>query len=87
MRMGISSAVTHAPCDEFGDQHDDGGDAGGDGAESVDEHAQAGCGAAMLHPVHDHAGLREREGHESADGVERDEAVGDAAEEDEQGRR
>ena len=39
----------------------------------------------LLHllPVHDHAGLREGEGEECADGVEGDQAVGDAAEEDE----
>ena len=34
----------------------------------------------------DHAGLRQGESHEGADGVERDEAVGDAAEERQQRR-
>ena len=34
----------------------------------------------------DHAGLREGEGEEGADGEERDEAVGDAAESDQQQR-
>ncbi len=38
----------------------------------------------MAHPVHDHAGLGEGESHECADGVERDQAISDAAEEDEQ---
>ena len=37
-------------------------------------------------PVHDHAGLGQREGQERADGVEGDQAVGDAAEDDEQQR-
>src|SRR5260370_36994186 len=38
---------------------------------------------AIFPPVHDHAGLREREGKKSADSIERDEPVGDAAEKDE----
>ena len=41
---------------------------------------------ALALPVHHHAGLREREGHERADGKERDQPVGDAAEDDEQQR-
>src|SRR5208337_1178712 len=36
-----------------------------------------------LKPVHNHAGLRKREGHKSADGIERDKPVGDPAEKDE----
>src|SRR5579862_7742525 len=36
---------------------------------------------AMLLPVDDHAGLRKREGQKSADGIKRDEPIGDTAEE------
>lgn len=70
---------------KFGHQHHHGGDAGGNGADAVDEHSKAGARLSATHPVDDHAGLGKREGHERADGVERDEAIGDAAEEDEQG--
>ncbi len=40
---------------------------------------RSGCAALSL-PVHHHAGLRQREGHERADGVQRNQPVGDAAE-------
>ena len=40
--------------------------------------------AALPLPVHHHARLGEREGEEGADGEERDEAIGDAAEDDQQ---
>ena len=33
--------------------------------------------------MHDHAGLRKREGQKSADGIERDEPIGDAAKKNE----
>src|SRR3989442_15994330 len=39
---------------------------------------------AFFPPVHDHAGLRKREGQKSAHGIERYEPIGDAAEKDEQ---
>src|SRR3989442_11945460 len=39
---------------------------------------------AIFPPVHDHAGLRKREGKKSAQGIERYEPIGDAAEKDEQ---
>ena len=42
------------------------------------------CGPAIFPPVHDHAGLRKREGQKGADGVERDQPVGDAAKKNEQ---
>ncbi len=44
-------------------------------------------GSAELAPVLDHPRLREREGQERPDGEQRDQAVGDPAEEDEQGTR
>ena len=77
------------PCafGELGDEDDDEGDAGGDGSDAVDDHAMAGVGRALFAeavPVDDHAGLREGEGEEGADGEERDELVGDAAKEDEE---
>ena len=65
---------------EFCDQHDAGRDAGDEGAEAVDERALQPMRAAILPPVHDHAGLREREGEKRADGIERDQAVRDATE-------
>ena len=40
--------------------------------------------AAFALPVHHHAGLREREGEERADSEERNQPVGDAAEDDQQ---
>src|SRR6267378_7398339 len=40
--------------------------------------------AALSPPVHHHAGLRKREGQESADGIERDEPIGDTAEKNEE---
>src|ERR1700682_5483039 len=36
----------------------------------------------LFAPVHDHAGLRKREGQKGADGIKRDKPVGDAAEKD-----
>ena len=70
--------------DKFGNKNDENGDAGGEGAQPVDEHMQARAFVLLAPPVHDHASLREREGEEGADGIERDEAVRDAAEDDEQ---
>ena len=68
---------------EFGDQDNENGDAGYKSAQAVDEGAAKPVWAAISPPVDDHSGLRQSESEESADGVERDEAVGDAAEEDE----
>ena len=72
---------------EFRDQHDDDGDAGDERAEPVDQRALHPVRAAIFPPVHDHAGLRKREGQKRADGVERDQPVGDAAEKNQQRRR
>ena len=43
-------------------------------------------GTALPAPVHDHAGLGKREGQESAHGKKRDQAIGDAAKQNEQAR-
>src|SRR6266446_8155704 len=40
--------------------------------------------AAISQPVHHHAGLGKREGQESADGIERDEPIGDTAKKNEE---
>ena len=66
---------------ELGHQHHQGGDAGGDGAEPVYQHA-AGVAAAL--PVHHHSRLRKSECHERADGIEGNKPVCYAAEDDEQ---
>ena len=70
--------------DELRYEHNDEGNAGCDGASAVDEHVPETAGV-LLHllPVNYHACLREGEGEEGADGVEGDQAVGNAAEEDE----
>ena len=70
--------------DELCYEHDDEGNAGCDGANPLTNMCQRrpGCFFHLL-PVNDHTGLREREGEECADGVEGDQAVGDAAKEDE----
>ena len=70
--------------DEFRNQHHDDGDAGDERAESIDQRALQPVRAAIFPPVHDHAGLRKREGQKRADGIERDEPVGDAAKENQQ---
>ena len=68
---------------EFRDQHDARGDAGDEGAKAIHECALQPIGTAILPPVHDHAGLRKRESEKSADGIERDKPVSDAAKQDE----
>ncbi len=68
---------------EFRNQHDDDGDAGDERAEPVDECALQPMRTAIFPPVHDHAGLRKREGQKSADGIERDESIGDTAKKNE----
>ena len=68
------------------DEHDQKGDPGSKGSNTVDDHALECAFAALSLPVHHHAGLREREGKKGPDGKERDQAVGYAAEDDEQER-
>src|SRR5207245_3100357 len=65
---------------EFRNQHDDDGDAGDERADPIDERALPPMRTAIFPPVHDHAGLRKREGQKSADGIERYEPIGDTAE-------
>ncbi len=55
-------------------------------AEPVDHGAPAPAGRSLAAPVHDEAGLREREADEHPDGEERDERVGVAAHGDHEGR-
>ena len=66
-----------------GDDEDDGRQRGADG---VEEHALAPVLVAPAPPVHDHPGLREGEGDEHADGVERDQRARCDREPDEQDR-
>ena len=68
---------------KFRNQHDARRDAGDEGAESIHECALQPTRTAIFPPMHDHAGLREREGEKRADGIERDQPVGDAAEKNE----
>jgi hypothetical protein len=74
------------PCafDELCDEDHEDGDAGDEAAESIDECVFKPVGTAIFTPMLDHAELREREGEKRADGVERNEAIGDAAEKYEQ---
>src|ERR1700691_2649867 len=73
------------PCafQEFRNQHDARGRAGDEGAKSIHECALQPVRTAILPPMHDHAGLRKREGQKSADGIERDKPVSDTAKENE----
>ena len=68
---------------EFRHQHDDDGDAGDESAKPVDRRFLKPMLPAMLPPVHHHARLRKREGQKSADGIERDQPIGDAAKKNE----
>src|SRR5947208_14049208 len=68
---------------EFRSQHDNDGDTGDERPEPVDESALQPVPTAIFPPVHDHAGLREREGQKGADSIEGDEPTGDRAEKDE----
>src|SRR5260370_3723711 len=65
---------------ELCDQNNENGDAGDECAEAVDEDALEPVRAALFEPVPDHAGLRKGEGQKCANGVEGNEAFGDAAE-------
>src|SRR5260370_41539451 len=69
---------------KFRDENNDHGDAGNESSESIYQSALHPMRAAVLAPVHDHAELREREGQEGSHGVERDQLVCDAIEEDQQ---
>ena len=59
-------------------------DAGGHGADAVDDEPVAPARLAPIPPPPDHTRLRQREGNEDAHGVERNERMGLAAEEHEQ---
>src|SRR5271157_1599250 len=69
---------------ELRNQHNDDGDSRDQRAQPVDERAPHPAGTALPAPVHDHAGLRKREGQKSAHGIERDEPIGDATKKNEQ---
>ena len=73
---------------ELGDQHDDESVTPvATRAEAVDHHRRRPARSAGRPPVADHAGLREREGEKRADREQRNQPIGDAAENDEQERR
>ena len=74
------------PCagGELGDKDHHQGDASGDGAEAVEEQLYTASGfVRVVEPVLDHAGLAEGKGEKGTNGVERDQPVCDAAEQDE----
>ena len=68
---------------EFRNQNHRGGDAGNCRSQPIYECALQPVRAAIFLPVHHHAGLREREGQERADGIERDQPVRDSPEKQE----
>ena len=74
------------PFGEFRRHDDDERERGRERPGGVHHERAAGAGAAGAAPVHDHAELRHGEREERAYGEERDEAVGDAAEGDQEGR-
>jgi len=65
---------------ELRDQNNDNGDAGDECTEAVDEDAADPVRSTLFEPVPDHAGLRKGEGQKGANGVEGNQAFGDAAE-------
>src|SRR6266702_3425479 len=69
---------------KFRDQDHDDGDAGNKSSKSIYQSALHPMRAAVFPPVHDHAELRERESQKSSHGVERDQLVRDAIEEQQQ---
>ena len=71
---------------ELGDGEDDRDDRRGDRAAAVDDHASTPAVAVAAPPVDDHAGLRQRDRGEDADGVERDQRLDPAAERDQRRR-
>ena len=75
------------PLGELRDQDDDQGHCRARRTKTVDRHRTAGTRTADSAPVLDHPGLREREGKECPDREKGDQAVGDPAEQDEQGTR
>ena len=81
---GMSSAVIHAPSTNLVTKHDKCSDAGCKCADAVDEHARRGARPAFATPVHDHSGLRESECEKRADSIERNEPVGDTAEDEQE---
>ena len=70
---------------EFRTRDDQGGEPGGHGAHAVDDELFPPVPTSLGHPAPDHAGLREREGQEDADGIQRDERMRVPMEQDNQG--
>ncbi len=68
---------------EFCDQHDNDGNTSYERAESIDQCTLQPMGSAIFPPVHDHSGLRKREGQESADGIQRNESICNTAKKNE----
>ena len=61
---------------ELGRADDDGHDGSNDGAEPVDEQRGLPAPGPVSAPIDNHPRLGQREGHEDAEGVERDDLVG-----------
>src|SRR6266702_1742223 len=72
---------------KFRHQDHDDGDACNKSSKSIYQSALHPMRAAVLAPMHDHAELRERESQKSSHGVERDQFVRDAIEEEQQETR
>src|ERR1700734_340255 len=84
MSSGIITAVIHAPSTNLATRTTRTVMPVAKAPKPVEKNRGESPRAPDTPPVHDHACLREREGEEGADGIERDEAVRDAAEDDEQ---
>ena len=69
---------------ELRDKHNDQCEAGGDGADAIDGHAASHTITTLALPVDNHSRLREREREEGTDSEQWDQAIGDAAEDDQQ---
>ena len=82
-RQGNEDQGNPSALHKFRNQNDGDRDAGDERAEPIDECALQPIRTAIFSPMHDHAGLRKREGQKRADGIERDQPVGDAAEKNE----
>ena len=87
MNAGMAMTTTHAPSVNFETRNTMVAIGGDDGAEAVDGGAALPARRPRPPPVHDEAGLREREADEDADGEQRDQRVGVAVDGDEERAR
>ena len=84
MMSGIKTDHDPGAVHKFRAGDDGGRDGRGDGADAVHDELPLPVGSSLHEPTADHAGLREGEGEEDADGIERNECVGVACEDDNQ---